>query len=161
MSLSRTPSPRLNGGWSTPGLADSDSNPSLHRNPYGGTNGYATTDAHWAAAKAKSDSVRGYPRFQSRNEGFFQRSRRKISATLPRFNDLTPDKKHWKDTEKLGRGRPSSRVALILPRLKTFVGNVLRRFKVVFVLLAIIFAIVIIMSETSEWYTSMQQWSEY
>ena len=150
MALSRTPSPRPNGGWSIQGLTNTARNPSVHGNPYAGMNGFAASDAHWAAAKAKSESVRGYPRFQSRNEGFFQRSRRKISATLPRFNNITPDKKHWKDTEKLGRGRSSSRGVLMLSQLKTFVGNVLRRFKVLFVLLAIFFTIVIIMSEMSE-----------
>lgn len=39
----------------------------------------------WAAAKVKSDEVRGYPSFSTRNNGFFSRQKRKISASLPRF----------------------------------------------------------------------------
>jgi len=147
MSLSRSPSPRPNGGWPSPGLTNSNERPSSRRAPYEEVNGNA--DAPWAAAKLKSEQIRGYPSFQTRNEGFFQRSRRKISATLPRFNSFGPNKKDWRDTEKLGRGRWYPRGEGTLSSTKTFVGNVLRKFKFLFILLAIILGITLMMSKTS------------
>ncbi|KAJ5765869.1 hypothetical protein N7520_005428 [Penicillium odoratum] len=80
MSLSRSPSPHPGGGWSSPGLA-----------PGSGTTtprGYSPSKSpgiSWAAAKAKSDEVRGYPSFSTRNSGFFSRQKHKISARLPSF----------------------------------------------------------------------------
>ncbi|KAI5299878.1 hypothetical protein KEM56_002900 [Ascosphaera pollenicola] len=60
-----------NGGIASPGLGSS------------GLNGNGPIS--WESAKAKSDAVRGYPSFSTRNNGFFSRQRRKISASLPRF----------------------------------------------------------------------------
>ena len=45
----------------------------------------------------------GQPSIQTKNEGFFQRSRRKISQTLPL--PAFHSRKDWRETEKLGRGR--------------------------------------------------------
>ncbi|KAJ5703192.1 hypothetical protein N7488_010740 [Penicillium malachiteum] len=82
MSLSRSPSPHPGGGWSSPGLT-----------PGSGTStprGYSPSNLtpsgiSWAAAKAKSDEVRGYPSFATRNSGFFSRQKHKLSARLPSF----------------------------------------------------------------------------
>lgn len=157
MSLSRSPSPGPNGGWSSPGLTDyRDRSSSPRQKQYDGMNGYAATDAYWAAAKAKSDQVRGQPSFQTRNEGFFQRSRRKISSTLPRFNSFALDRRDWRDAEKLGRGRWNPHRGGEWSKIKTLVGNLLRRFKVLFVLLTIIATLTIIMSETSKWLRSTE-----
>jgi hypothetical protein len=97
MSLSRSPSPQRGGGWSSPGLTT----------PYNGTSGRSTpvkqyanggpANVTWAAAQARSADVRGYPSFQPRNQGFFSRHLRRLSATLPHIN--------YSDKEKLGRGR--------------------------------------------------------
>ncbi|KAI9871475.1 MAG: alpha-1,6-mannosyltransferase, partial [Watsoniomyces obsoletus] len=123
MSLSRTPSPHPDGGWYSRGLTD-DSNPPPRK-----VNGYASNDDQWAAARARSQRVRGMPTIQTKNEGFFQRSKRRISATLPTFNRHGPKTPYdWREAEKLGRGRWYPRGGGGLSRLKTFVGNVLRRF---------------------------------
>ena len=114
-------------------------------------NGYTTHDDSWAAAKARSEKVKGYPSFSTRNEGFFSRSKRKISSALPRYNSFGQEKKDWRESEKLGRGRWYPAGGGRLPRLKTFVGNVLRRFKALFIVLAIIGVITMVMSNTREW----------
>lgn len=83
MSLSRSPSPHPGGGWSSPGLtpASGSSTP---------TRGYSPNtlvpNSAWAAAKAKSEEVRGYPSFSTRNSGFFSRQKNKISGRLPSFH---------------------------------------------------------------------------
>ena len=137
MSLSRSPSPRPNGGWSTPGLTDHAGRESPGTSPYE-MNGYASNNISWAAAKAKGDQPRGYPSFATRNEGFFSRSKRKISSTLPRFNNFGTTKKDWRESEKLGRGRWYPGGGGRWPRLKTLAGNILRKFKFLFIVLAII-----------------------
>jgi len=144
MSLSRSPSPRPNGGWASHGLTDDSSS----EQSITGMNGFANNDAHWAAAKAKAQQVRGYPTIQSKNEGFFQRSRRKISQTLPTFNANFQDKRDWRESEKLGRGRWYPKGGGFLSRLKTIIGNILRKFKVLFILLAAISLLSILFSST-------------
>ncbi|OJJ46199.1 hypothetical protein ASPZODRAFT_67584 [Penicilliopsis zonata CBS 506.65] len=108
MSLSRSPSPRPGGGWSSPGLTagggggGSSSGTSTPRSPNG------PGGLSWAAAKAKSDEVRSYPSFATRNNGFFSRQKRKISASLPRFR-ITPtttyNDYHEKNKRKHQQGR--------------------------------------------------------
>ena len=131
MSLSRPPSPQPNGGWASTGLTNSGRS-SPHMNGF--APGPSSNNITWAAAKTKKS--RGYPSFQTKNEGFFQRSRRKISTGLPRFNSFKD--KDWKDTEKLGRGRWYPRGGSRLGRLKTFVGSVLRRFRFVILILILV-----------------------
>lgn len=121
MSLSRSPSPRLDGGWSSPGLTTDSLGRASPRKTYGNVE----MNGSWAAAKAKSDAVMGYPSFSTRNEGFFSRSRRKISASLPRFNGSTT--KDYRELEKLGRGRWYPHNGSRWNRLGTFVGNLFRR----------------------------------
>ena len=150
MPSPRSSSPKPKGGSTTPGLTEYkvNSHTATALN-YTGMNGYASNDAQWAAAKARSAQVRGYPHIQSCNEGFFQRSKRRISSVLPRYNSLGQNKNDWKNTEKLGRGRWTSRESM-LSQLKTLAGNVLRRFKFLFILLAFMLAITLLMSQTSE-----------
>jgi mannan polymerase II complex MNN10 subunit len=118
-------------------------------------NGYALNSISWPAAKAKGDQSRGYPSFSTRNEGFFSRSKRKISSTLPRFNSFGTNKKDWRDSEKLGRGRwyllgGGGDGGGRWPRLKTFIGNVLRKFRVLFVVLALIALLTFVLSKARE-----------
>jgi mannan polymerase II complex MNN10 subunit len=96
--------------------------------------GPSSQNISWAAAKTRKS--RGYPSFQSKNEGFFQRSRRKISSTLPRFNSFKD--KDWRETEKLGRGRWLPGDGGRLERLKTFIGSLLRRFKFLILILVLV-----------------------
>jgi mannan polymerase II complex MNN10 subunit len=107
--------------------------------------GSSSSSMTWTAAKTKKS--RGYPSFQTKNEGFFQRSRRKISTGIPRFNSFKDQ--DWKDTEKLGRGRWYPRGGGQLGRLKTFIGSVLRRFKFVILVLVLILLSIWGMNATS------------
>lgn len=88
MSLSRSPSPRLDGGWSSPGLNtpydDTNGRSRSPRKPYGGING-GPAGVTWASAKANSARVNGYPSYQSQNQGFFSRHMRNLSESLPYF----------------------------------------------------------------------------
>lgn len=159
MSLSRSPSPRRGGGWSSPGLtiatgssrgsspprgyhdtansSTSSGSGAFHPNssPIAGAgpgNGAVT----WASAKAKSDRIAAYPSFSTRNNGFFSRQRRKISASLPRFrvNSMLD----YGEKEKLGRGRWLACGPGDLPlrvRLKTLLGSLFRRKRFRFMLL--------------------------
>ncbi|KAJ6163988.1 hypothetical protein N7470_002660 [Penicillium chermesinum] len=81
MSLSRSPSPRPGGGWSSPGLTPSGTSTPRGFSP--SPSSLAPSEISWAAAKAKSEEVRGYPSFSTRNSGFFSRQKRRISARLP------------------------------------------------------------------------------
>jgi hypothetical protein len=147
MSLARTPSPNVNEGWSSRGLTDES---------YSKSNGMATlgnNDEQWAAAKAKSQQVRGQPSIQRKNEGFFQRSRRKISQTLPlpAFHKYGHGSRtNWRETEKLGRGRWAPREGGTWSRIRTFVGNVLRRFRVVLIVLVFITLSTMLISQTGK-----------
>lgn len=147
MSLSRSPSPLPNGGWTSRGLTDRSSTPN---SIYSNANGFSNNDDQWAAAKARSVQIRGRPSIQTKNEGFFQRSKRKIS-TLPVFNSpYTPLSSNWKDPEKLGRSRWTPRGEGGISKLKTFIGNVLRKFKFFFIILSLVTLTTLIMSQTSE-----------
>jgi mannan polymerase II complex MNN10 subunit len=123
-------------------------------------NGYASNDISWAAAKAKSDQFKGYPSFSTRNEGFFSRSKRKISSTLPRFNSFGATGKDWRESEKLGRGRWYPGAGGRWPKLKTFIGNVLRKFRFLLIVLAIIAFITFVASKARECSRSRQQTRE-
>lgn len=148
MSLSRSPSPRPGGGWSSPGLTTGttgSSRASSPRHSYGDlvnnntySNGVAGPGGvSWAAAKAKSDRVKGYPSFSTRNNGFFSRQRRKISASLPRFrvNNVLD----YGEKEKLGRGRwAGCEDQSLFGRVVTLLGNLLRRTRIRFLLISIL-----------------------
>ena len=120
-------------------------------------NGFASSndeDDHWAAARARSAQIRsGFgPTIQTKNEGFFQRSRRKISATLPTFNKYgvrTPN--DWREAEKLGRGRwRPGNVRGTVGRCKTMMGNLIRRFRIVLLLIVLVVGSVVGWRESGE-----------
>ncbi|KAG0154479.1 hypothetical protein PDIDSM_47 [Penicillium digitatum] len=81
MTLSRSPSPHPGGGWSSPGLIPASGTTSPGSLSPGGIS--------WAAAKSKSEEVRGYPSFSTRNSGFFSRQRHKISTWFPSFRRVS------------------------------------------------------------------------
>ena len=144
MSLSRSPSPRRGGGWSSPGLnTPSASGRSSPRKGYGNLhlNG-GINSVTWASAKQKSDEVNGYPAFSLRHNGFFARHARRISTSLPRFN--LGARRDYADKEKLGRGRWYPSHGTRASRLRTFVASILRRARFRFLLiLAFIFAVIL------------------
>lgn len=163
MSLSRSPSPRPGGGWSSPGLTTAGTASSSRDSPSprrgygdadgvnnngggdggsgggaGGGGGGAQGGISWAAAKAKSDQVRGYPSFSTRNNGFFSRQRRKISASLPRFRVnavLDSDKTHTSTSVRAGWW---SKYGPLLNRIWTLLGNLLRRTRIRLALVSIV-----------------------
>lgn len=133
MSLSRSPSPLPGGGWSSPGLTPGSGSTS----PRYFTTGHGSLSpggVSWINAQAKSDEVRSYPSFSTRNSGFFSRQKRKISASLPRFS-LSRD---FREQEKLGRGRSSTRWktkgSTVKDKVVSLLGNLMhrRRFRLVF-----------------------------
>ena len=142
MSLSRTPSPQPGGGWASPGLvnpyttASGRTSPShAHKLPNGG-HGTVT----WASAKAKSEEINGYPAFSTRSNGFFARHFRSLSNSLPQFN--VGGRKDYAEKEKLGRGRWTPSGGGRLGRLRTFVGGILRRMRLRFlIVLALLFTV--------------------
>lgn len=102
MSLTRSPSPRPGGGWLSTGL-----NPGSGRStPQNSLHPPSQSDP-WLAAKAKSDEIRGYPSFSTKNNGFFSRSRNRISSTLPKFRASSRSPKGYseKDGSPYGYGR--------------------------------------------------------
>ncbi|PGH16142.1 hypothetical protein AJ79_01909 [Helicocarpus griseus UAMH5409] len=141
MSLSRSPSPRRGGGWSSPGLtigtgSSRGSSPrrgfhdTTNTSASSGNGGFYATGSPgsgvtWASAKAKSDRVVGYPSFSTRNNGYFSRQRQRISASLPRFrvNSVLD----YGEKEKLGRGRWSADGGPLRSRIKSLLGVMLRR----------------------------------
>lgn len=103
MSLDHSPSPQRDGGWSSPGLTTpfEDTKGARIRGVSPNMNGgHGVT---WASAKANSERVNGYPRYQSQNQGFFSRVR-KMSMSLPLFAHGGQEDR-YAEKEKLGRGR--------------------------------------------------------
>ena len=100
MSLSRSPSPQRDGGWSSPGLTtpyDGSSRPTSPIRSY--PNGSASS-VSWARVPSKSAELRGYPSFAPRSLGFW--NFRRASAKLPFFNnsrnyaDKVPGTVEWR-----------------------------------------------------------------
>ncbi len=144
MTLSRSPSPRPGGGWSTPGLdTPGASGRSSPRKAYGDLhmNGSAKS-VTWASAKARSDEINGYPAFSIRHNGFFARHARKISSSLPRFN--LGVRRDFAEKEKLGRGRWNPNAGTNLGRLRSLAARILRRARLrLLLVLAFIFATIL------------------
>lgn len=79
---------------------------------------------------------KGYPAFETQNQGFFHRHMRRISNSLPRFNANA----HYAEKEKLQRGRwGPAQPGTLLGRLRNMAGRAGRKSKLrallVFVLL--------------------------
>ena len=148
MSLSRSPSPRRGGGWSSPGLTSPYDNLSGNAGPRtvygdvqsnGASNGEGVT---WAKAKARSEEVKGYPSFSTRNNGFFSRHARKISTSLPTFR--MTGRRDFSDKERLGRGRWTRMSGSRTGRLLAFLGRTIWRLRLrMGILLAFILAIIL------------------
>ena len=72
-------------GWTraTPRLSSPASGSSTPRSGTFSSPPLGPSGISWAVAKAKSDEVKSYPSFSTRNSGFFSRQKRKISARIP------------------------------------------------------------------------------
>jgi len=150
MSLSRSPSPRRGGGWSSPGLTspfDNVSGKSSPRKTYGdvqmnGSAGASGDSVTWASAKARSEEVNGYPSFSTRNNGFFSRHARKISTSLPTFS--MGGRRDFSDKEKLGRGRWPPIQGSRTGRFLTYTGRIIWRLRLrLGIVLSLILAVIL------------------
>lgn len=101
MTLSRSPSPHPGGGWSSPGLVPASGTTSPNGPSPGSLSPGIPGGISWAAAKAKSDEVRGYPSFSTRNSGFLSRQRHKLSTRFPSFRRLSS--REYVDKDDYGR----------------------------------------------------------
>lgn len=115
MSLSRSPSPHPGGGWASPGLTPGSGSSTPRTNVFSPRT-LGPSGISWAAAKAKSDRVKGYPSFSTRNNGFFSRQKRIVSSSLPRFR-----------SEHAGRGAGGRWPSGAGRGVRTFLGSMLRR----------------------------------
>lgn len=151
MTLSRSPSPNEDGGWSSPGLtnqyAESQYAESSGRTSPAitsrGANGNGAP-VTWDGARKKSSAVNGgYPSFSTQNKGFFSRHMRNISSSLPKFV-VTPDQYSYAEKEKLGRGRWFPNRMSKFGRLANFAVNTYRKFRIrSLIILALILATII------------------
>jgi hypothetical protein len=133
MSLSRSPSPRPGGGWSSPGLTNPYATVSGRSSPtktYGVNGGPNTVT--WESAKAKSNGVNGYPSFSTQGKGFIKQHMRNLSASLPRFN--IGAEKSYAEKEKLGRGRWMPREGTKLAKLRILILKTSRKAKIRFLI---------------------------
>jgi hypothetical protein len=150
MSLSRSPSPRRDGGWSSPGLStpydEANGRSRSPRKAYGGING-GPQGVTWASAKANSARVNGYPSYQSQNKGFFSRHMRNLSESLPYFAHGGQEDRHT-EKEKSARGWQSNGSWADVPRRVAFLLS--RRRKYAAILVLAIFAIMLWFSKRKD-----------
>ncbi len=91
MSLSRSPSPNQDGGWSSPGLTASYGDTSGRSTPANISNG--ANGQSWNGQRNKS-GANGYPAFATQiNQGFFRKHCRNISNSLPSFSRSAEEEK--------------------------------------------------------------------
>ncbi|TDZ54869.1 putative alpha-1,6-mannosyltransferase MNN10 [Colletotrichum trifolii] len=124
MSLSRSPSPIPGGGWASPGLTINTSGRSSPSKGYfSPSNGGSTP---WDTAKMRSPSgMNGYPSFSTQNQGFFTRHMRRISSSLPRFNNHSP----YGEKEKLESGRWTTQKVSLPGRIRSVFARMGRKMK--------------------------------
>lgn len=131
MALSRSPSPVPGGGWSSPGLNINTSGRNSPTPTFPGSNGNL-----WESSRTKNMGGRGYPAFETQNQGFFQRHMRRISNSLPRFNSNI----HYAEKEKLQRGQwAQAHSVTLLGRLRNMTGRVGRKWKMRLLLVSLLF----------------------
>ena len=128
MSLSRSPSPRAEGGWSSPGLTTfADGTDKARQSNSSGNN------VTWAGAKKKSKLVNGEHSPFPTNTGFFNRHMRSLSNSLPRF-DMNGNYS-YSEKEKLGRGRWSAKDVSVISRVRNRVIQFARKSRLRFMII--------------------------
>jgi mannan polymerase II complex MNN10 subunit len=136
MSLSRSPSPGPDGGWSSPGLTDGTDN--VRQSNSRGNN------VTWAGAKKKSELVNERHLSFPKNGGFFNRHMRSLSNSLPRFN-MGGDYS-YSEKEKLGRGRWSAKGSSLIGRTRNRIIQFVRRSRLrAMVILGVVLVFIIYM----------------
>lgn len=120
MSLSRSPSPRREGGWSSPGLTTSYNGSARRPSPMSASAHGGPGNVKWTAAQNRTSNKASS--FAPLAQGF-ARHFRKVSGRLPVFSA-----KDYSDKEKLGRGRwIASTPALKSKDILPFLGRMLWR----------------------------------
>lgn len=130
MSLSRSPSPALGGGWSTPGMRT----PSGQSTPASGIvtpGGSQMWDPARMGPPPTTTSANGHA--TNRGRSFLGRHMRKLSTSLPQFQ-LGSDA--YSEKEKLGRGRWAPERFRVVGAVKSILGRMSRklRLRLLFVL---------------------------
>jgi mannan polymerase II complex MNN10 subunit len=128
MSLSRSPSPRRDGGWSSPGLTTSVDDPDGM-----GSSNSRGNNVTWAGAKKKSELVNGGHLPFPKGNGFLKRHMRSLSNSLPRF-DMSGDYS-YSEKEKLGRGRWSAKDGSTISRLRNRAIQFVRKSRLRFMII--------------------------
>lgn len=130
MSLSRSPSPDADGGWSSPGLMApkslsrrSSATPSQSAN---GAVGHVT----WASAQTRSADVKQFPSFTGRKQSFVGRTLEKLKSSLPHG----ASSRNFAQKEKLGRGRWQTRKGSAWSNVQTMAGKILWKMRLRFAL---------------------------
>ncbi|CAK7246220.1 MAG: alpha-1,6-mannosyltransferase, partial [Sporothrix thermara] len=137
MSLSRSPSPSPDGGWSSPGLNINNSGRSSPAKAY--------SDAHGSAPDFSRSRTSKYPSFSTQNQGFFTRHMRQLSSSLPRFNVTTPTSRtsSYADKDNNMKGRWDFSNSSLVGRVRLFFARMTRttriRLAIVFAVLAAIY----------------------
>lgn len=129
MSLSRSPSPHAEGGWSSPGLTNYGTG-SGRDSPSEGFRATNSNNVTWAGAKKKSEIVNGG--HISQNGGFFKRHMRTLSSNLPTFN-ITGDY-NYTEKEKIGQRRWTLNDGSTFGRLRATFVKSYRQSKIRFML---------------------------
>ncbi|KAJ5900076.1 hypothetical protein N7495_004820 [Penicillium taxi] len=122
VAITLSPSGR---GWSSPGLTPGSGTTPRGYSPSSLSPG---TGISWATAKAKSDEVRGYPSFSTRNSGFFSRQKHKISSRLPGFRG-SPSPRGYDDKDAYKRAQWNGGAGVRSPL--AFVGRIFQRGRLV------------------------------
>ena len=122
MSLSRSPSPVPGGGWASPGL-NTHSGRTSPSHASGNAGG-------WESVKARNLGAHGngYPSFSTQNQGFFTRHMRRISSSLPRFNNQADERDA--EREKKGRRRWPGQNMPLVGRIRSIFGRMGRKLKI-------------------------------
>lgn len=130
MSLSRSPSPALGGGWSSPGLRT----PSGQSSPASGIltpGGSQTWDPARMGPPPTATTANGHA--TNRGRSFLGRHMRRLSTSLPQFQ-LGPHS--YSEKEKLGRERWAPERFRVVGAVKSILGRMSRklRLRLLFVL---------------------------
>lgn len=144
MSLSRSPSPSPDGGWSSPGLNINGSGRSSPAKAYGDSNGSASHHQRITGASK-------YPSFATQNQGFFTRHMRQLSSSLPRFNANAPNSRasSYSDKDK-SKGRWEMGSSSLLGRVKLFFARMGRTTRIRLALVLAVLAAIYIFYHSRE-----------
>ncbi|SPN96715.1 related to MNN10 Subunit of mannosyltransferase complex [Cephalotrichum gorgonifer] len=121
MPISRSPSPALGGGWSSPGLHTTSGRSSPISNPFTPT-GPSQPWERMGPSKTTAAASHSYPANSGR--GFIGRHIRKLSSSLPQFR---PSQHMYSSTDK--PGRETSGKFRVVRGVRSILGRMSRKLK--------------------------------